>query len=79
MPFREEVVVIFNKIKALYNFYRYGLKIENLKITMTSETFDKLKADSECGIEFKEPITLFGCPVIINDKISTDFYICEYN
>ena len=44
---------------------------------MTSETFDKLKAELESSIEFKEPITLFGCPVSINDKISTDFYICE--
>ena len=44
---------------------------------MTSETLNKLKNESECNIEFKEPITLFGCPVIVNDKITTDFYICE--
>lgn len=72
--------MISNKIEGYIRFKK-SFGIENLRIVMSPDAYNKLK--SECNDEIilqaDGSITFRGYPLEIYNKIATDFYVCENN
>ena len=58
------------KIVMTNDFYKKFIK-EILKDSPVQESTDSIPLEEEQNSEF------MGCPIEINDKIVTDFYVCE--
>lgn len=78
--------MLCDKVERFIRYHR-SLNHQNIKIVMTDDFYKKfikeiLKdspvQESTDSIPLEEQNSEFmGCPIEINDKIVTDFYVCE--
>lgn len=73
---------MFERIKKKINLYKNGFGYQDVKVVMTTTTFEKLKEEFAGKLIFneeeKDPVyTICGCPIEIYDKIIVDFYVTQ--
>ena len=79
--------MLSDKIESFIRYHR-SLNHQNIKIVMTDDFYKKFikeilkdspvqELTDSIPLEEEQNSEFMGCPIEINDKIVTDFYVCE--